>query len=176
MEIYLSLGSNLGDREQNIIKALELLDEGLGVHYTALSGFLETEPWGFDSDELFLNCAVRYDINGVSGMDLLAVCKRTEILMGRSVHCPEYDGSGKRIYRSRIMDVDILFYGEHRIDTDNLKVPHPLMAYRDFVMIPLAEIASEEIKAAFPDIWAMYAESVSSAYARTSHDCRGNLK
>lgn len=152
MEVYFSLGSNLGDRESNIHKALELMDGAFGVHYDALSSLLETEPWGFDSDDLFLNCAVRYILD-LPCQDILSKCKMVEIMMGRSVHCPEFSSDGKRIYRSRIMDIDILFYGEHRIDTDSLKVPHPLMVQRDFVMVPLGEIVSDRIRKAFPDIF-----------------------
>lgn len=154
IEVYFSLGSNLGDRQQNIFRALDMLDGELGCHYDALSGIIETEPWGFDTEEMFLNCAVRYVLDGkMTCQEVLAACKKVELLMGRSVHCPEFDSAGKRIYRSRIMDIDILFYGEHRIDAENLKVPHPLMKEREFVMVPLGEIASPGIRTAFPEIF-----------------------
>lgn len=152
MEVYFSLGSNLGDREANIRRALELMDKAFGVHYDALSEMIETEPWGFDSDDLFLNCVVRYLLEEPCRM-ILSGCQRIEMTMGKSVRCPEFDEKGKRIYRSRIIDIDILFYGEHRIDTCSLKVPHPLMGQRDFVMLPLMEIASERIKESFPEIF-----------------------
>lgn len=152
MEVYFSLGANLGDREENIKTALSLMDREFGKQYSALSSILETEPWGFDSDDLFLNCAVMYDLD-IPCDEILAVCKKVEMLMGRSVHCPEYDEKGERIYRSRIIDIDILFYGEHRIDTDNLKVPHPLMKQREFVMVPLREIAGRRIMDVFPEIF-----------------------
>ena len=155
MEVYFSLGSNLGDRESNIRKALELMDGAFGVHYDALSTLLETEPWGFDSDDFFLNCAVRYILD-LPCQEILSKCKMIEIMMGRSVHCPEFDSSGRRIYRSRIIDIDILFYGEHEIRTDSLVVPHPLMSQRDFVMVPLSEIVSNRIRKAFPDIFTKY--------------------
>lgn len=153
-EVYFSLGSNLGDRQQNIFRALDMLDVELGCHYDALSGIIETEPWGFDAEEMFLNCAVRYIFAGnMACQEVLSACKKVEVLMGRSVHCPEFDSAGKRIYRSRIIDIDILFYGEHRIDAENLKVPHPLMREREFVMVPLGEIASPGIRTAFPEIF-----------------------
>lgn len=152
MEVYFSLGTNLGDREDNIRRALELMDEAFGVHYDALSGMVETEPWGFESEDLFLNCVVRYMLDEPC-RKILSECKKIEMLMGRSVHCPEFYETGTRIYRSRIIDIDILFHGEHRIDTDVLKVPHPLMKHREFVMVPLGEIVSEGMRKAFPDIF-----------------------
>lgn len=152
VEVYFSLGSNLGDRAANLETALGMMDSFFSRHYDRLSGLLETAPWGFDSEDMFLNCAVCYSLDMDCG-SVLDICKKIEVLMGRSVHCPEYDSSGRRIYRSRIIDIDILFYGDSRIDTDRLKVPHPLMTERDFVMVPLREIASGKIRDSFPGIF-----------------------
>ncbi|MGM9734786.1 MAG: 2-amino-4-hydroxy-6-hydroxymethyldihydropteridine diphosphokinase [Candidatus Cryptobacteroides sp.] len=159
VELYLSLGSNLGDREGNLRKALELLDEGLGVHYKAVSSFLETEPWGFESDDRFINIAVSYDIELPEGFDpeevgkgILVLCKETEASLGR-ISREEYDDEGHRIYHSRTIDVDILFLGYENIDCKELTVPHKMMAQRDFVLLPLSEIVSPGIREHFPDIF-----------------------
>lgn len=148
VEVYLGLGTNIGDRKANLDEALDRLDTLLGCHYSALSGFVETEPWGFVSDGKFLNAAVRYDLSvprGTSESDfahgILCVCKEIERAMGRTGD-PEYDSCGHRIYHSRIIDIDILMIGDWIIDEPDLKVPHPLMRERDFVMIPLRQIAS----------------------------------
>ena len=93
MEVYFSLGSNLGDRGKNIKTALSLMDREFGKQYSALSSILETEPWGFDSDDLFLNCAVMYDLD-IPCDEILAVCKKVEMLMGRSVLILTYCSTG----------------------------------------------------------------------------------
>ena len=157
VSVYLGLGSNKGDRRKNIDRALELLDEGLGCHYTALSRLIETKAWGFKGDK-FLNACVLYRIyrRGTpeeQGREILALCKDIERALGRDEK-PEYDADGKRIYHNRTMDIDILFYGNEHIDTEDLTVPHPLIAERDFVKIPLAEIAKPSLRAAFPDLFA----------------------
>ena len=157
VSVYLGLGSNLGDRRKNIERALELLDEGLGCHYTALSRLIETKAWGFKGDK-FLNACVLYRIyrKGTpeeQGHKILALCKDIERALGRD-DAPEFDADGKRIYHNRTMDIDILFYGKEHIDTEDLTVPHPLIAERDFVKIPLAEIAKPSLRAAFPEYFA----------------------
>ena len=156
VSVYLGLGSNKGDRRKNIERALELLDEGLGCHYTALSRLIETKAWGFKGDK-FLNACVLYRIyrKGTpeeQGHEILALCKETERALGRDEK-PEFDSEGKRIYHNRTMDIDILFYGNEHIDTEDLTVPHPLISVRDFVKIPLAEIAKPSRRAAFPEIF-----------------------
>lgn len=159
IEVYLSLGSDIGDRDANLRGALDALDEAFGVHCDLVSRFYETEPWGFESDTQFLNAAVKYILAVPRGTDpagfvrwILGICKGIESSMGRTGK-PEYDSSGNRIYRSRIIDIDILMAGAFLIDEPDLKVPHPLMAQRDFVMIPLMDIASPEIKGIFPWIF-----------------------
>lgn len=152
MKIYLSLGTNFGDRKANIEKALQELQHALGTPYDALSSIIETKSWGFDGPD-FLNCAVRFDWKGNTGAHkLLRKCKSIERSMGRT-DAPEYDADGKRIYHSRVIDIDILFYGSKIIRTPDLIIPHPMMKDRDFVLIPLREIADDAIKQAFPDIF-----------------------
>ncbi len=146
--VYLGLGTNLGDRKSNLEKALLFLDEAFGRPRTAVSDFIETEPWGFDSDDKFLNAAVRYDLEMPAGQtpadfghDILRICKEIERRMGRT-EAPEY-ADGQRIYKSRIIDIDILLIGNMAIDEPDLKVPHPLMLQREFVLKPLGQICPE---------------------------------
>lgn len=146
VDLYLSLGSNQGDRAQHLENALSLLNIELKRPYKEVSSFIETEPWGFDSDEKFLNAAVHYELElprgynpEAEGLMILEICKDIERRMGRSGE-PQYDEGGHRIYISRPIDIDILLFGENRIDCPELTVPHKLMYERDFVMIPLNEI------------------------------------
>ncbi len=154
VSVYLGLGSNLGDRRKNIERALMLLDEGFGCHYTALSRMIETKAWGFKGDK-FLNACVLYRIYRKGspeeqGHEILALCKEIERTLGRDEKL-KYDADGNRIYHNRTIDIDILFYGTEHIDTEDLTVPHPLIAERDFVKIPLAEIAKPSLRTAFPE-------------------------
>ena len=149
VDVYLGLGTNLGDREENLQKALAFLDESFGTHYSALSGLHETEPWGFESQNRFMNAAVKYTLpvpRGTSRQEfsrhILYVCKDIGRKMGRT-GVPEYAPGGSRIYHSRIIDIDILLIGDWHVDESDLKIPHPLMRERDFVMVPLSEIMQE---------------------------------
>ena len=146
VDLYLSLGSNQGDRAQNIENAVSLLNVELRTPYKSISSLLETEPWGFESDEKFLNAAVHYQLRlkkgynpEAEGLMILEICKDIERRLGR-IGEPEYDAEGKRIYHSRPIDKDILLLGDNNIDCPELTVPHRLMYERDFVMIPLKEI------------------------------------
>ena len=136
-DVYFSLGSNLGDRRAQIEEALRRLDKAIGRPYDALSSIIETPAWGFDGPA-FLNCVVRYR-TARRPETLLNICKRIERAMGRR-GAPEYGADGRRIYHDRPIDIDILLYGDQTVDTPDLKIPHPLMRQREFVMRPLAEI------------------------------------
>ena len=149
VELYLSLGSNMGDKAGNIEKALSLLNIELKTPYKAVSSLLETEPWGFESQEKFLNAAVLYELElpegynpEAQGLMILEICKDIERRLGRKGE-PQYDESGERIYADRPVDIDILLFGDNRIDCPELTVPHKLMYERDFVMIPLREISRQ---------------------------------
>ena len=122
VNVYFSLGSNLGDRKANILEALRRMDEAFGVHYSALSSLIETEPVGFSGGK-FLNAAVLYRIPAESPLWTLYMIKSIEREMGR-MDPPEYDSEGKRVYHSRIIDIDILFYGREIIDITELTIPH----------------------------------------------------
>ena len=146
VRLNLSLGSNQGDRIQNIEHAVSMLNVELKRPYKAISSMIETEPWGFESDEKFMNAAVMYELElpkgynaEAEGLMILEICKDIEKRLGREGG-PVFDENGERIYSSRPIDIDILLLGDNRIDCPELTVPHKLMYERDFVMIPLREI------------------------------------
>ena len=146
VDVYLSLGSNMGDRAANIENAISLLNIELKTPYKAVSSLLETEPWGFESEQKFLNAAVHYQLQlsegynpEAEGLMILEICKDIERRLGREMSV-EYNASGERVYHNRPIDIDILLFGDHKIDCPELTVPHKLMYERDFVMIPLREI------------------------------------
>ena len=146
VELYLSLGSNQGDKRKNIEDALSILNIELGAPYKAVSSLIETEPWGFDSEETFVNAAVLYELEmkkgynpEAEGLMILEICKSVERRLGRT-GAPQYDERGERIYSDRPIDIDILLFGDDHINCEELTVPHKLMYERDFVMIPLKEI------------------------------------
>ncbi|MCQ2150049.1 MAG: 2-amino-4-hydroxy-6-hydroxymethyldihydropteridine diphosphokinase [Bacteroidales bacterium] len=136
-KVYFSLGSNLGDREANLVEAIRKMDERLGSAHMRISSFMETPSWGFDGPP-FINCAVEYMLDR-DPFDVLDECKAIEREMGRD-DGPASDAEGRRIYHSRLIDIDIIRFGERRISSPRLTVPHPLAEERDFVRIPMSEI------------------------------------
>ena len=162
VQLYLSLGSNQGDKRQNIEVALSLLNIELKTPYKAVSSMIETQPWGFESDDRFINAVALYELSfpqGYSpeaeGLMILEICKGIERKLGRTGN-PQYDSEGRRIYTSRPIDIDILLLGNDRIDCQDLTVPHKLMWERDFVMVPLREVAllSGDDRTVVPDaVW-----------------------
>ena len=156
--LYLGLGSNQGDRALNIEHAVSMLNVELKTPYKAISSLLETEPWGFESQEKFMNAVVLYELElpegynpEAEGLMILEICKDIERRMGRTGE-PQYDEKGERIYKDRPIDIDILLFGDNRIDCPELTVPHKLMYERDFVMIPLREIAGQAGNDVIPDL------------------------
>jgi 2-amino-4-hydroxy-6-hydroxymethyldihydropteridine diphosphokinase len=157
---YLSLGTNLGDRRQNLQKAIEQISAQVGP-VKAQSSFIETEPWGFASDHLFLNAAISVE-TPLSPHALLRKLQTIERQLGRKEKTPatatgEPTQSGTLPpYQDRVIDIDILLYYENnhtkvaygvpdwggsiQISTPNLTIPHPYMHQRDFVLKPLKEI------------------------------------
>lgn len=164
VQLYLSLGSNQGDKRQNIEVALSLLNIELKTPYKAVSSMIETQPWGFESDDRFINAVALYELSfpqGYSpeaeGLMILEICKGIERKLGRTGN-PQYDSEGRRIYTSRPIDIDILLLGNDRIDCQELIVPHKLMWERDFVMVPLREVAllSGDDRTVVPDaVWSL---------------------
>lgn len=135
MTVYLGLGSNLGDRQALLEQAVALIAEHIGK-VVACSSFMETKPWGFESENLFLNGVVCVD-TPLTPHALLLRTQRIERRMGR-LH-----KTGRHGYSDRPIDIDILLYGEREIHTRRLTVPHPLMLRREFVVKPLLEIAPD---------------------------------
>ena len=136
--LYLSLGTNLGQRQSNLDTALTLIGQRIGT-VQAKSGVIETEPWGFESSNRFLNMAVKVETS-LKPMDVLHTTQMIEREMGRTAK------SDKDGYQDRIIDIDILLYDDMVMTTPELTIPHPLMYKRRFVMEPLAEIAPELTK------------------------------
>jgi len=132
--VYLSLGSNVGDRVKNLRAAVGALGDA-GVRVTRVSSFYETEPVDFLEQAWFLNCAVEGE-TVVPALELLRALRGIELQMG----------SRKRVAKGpRLIDMDILLYGSETMDTPELQVPHPRMHLRRFVLVPLAEIAPEAL-------------------------------
>jgi 2-amino-4-hydroxy-6-hydroxymethyldihydropteridine diphosphokinase len=128
--IYLSLGSNLGDRAANLDRAIAALP-GAGVRVLRRSSLYETEPVDYLAQPWFLNCVVEAETSLMPGQLLHALQGIEHAL-----------GSRKLVARGpRIIDLDILFYGASVIHTEEIEIPHPRMAQRLFVLVPLAELA-----------------------------------
>lgn len=130
--VYFSLGTNLGDRKHNVRRAVDLIGEHIG-RVECVSSLYETEPWGFSSDNMFVNAAVCVSTQ-LSPCAVLEATQAIERDMGRTVK------SVNGQYHDRIIDIDILLYDDIKVDEPDLKIPHPLMHERDFVMKPLREI------------------------------------
>ena len=133
--MYLGLGSNLGDREANLLKAITMIGERIG-NVVRQSTFMETEPWGFESKNAFLNATQKIE---------RALGRKKKSLTSHPI--PEQSSPTRslspltpREYHDRPIDIDILLYDDLELDEPDLKIPHPLMHQRDFVMIPLQEL------------------------------------
>ena len=133
IRIYILLGGNLGDKQKVFSEARALLREQVGI-ITAMSAVYETEPWGFESSDYFWNQVIEI-VTGLSAAEVLLQTQQIELQLGRI----RKDGQ----YNSRIIDIDILFYGDQVIKSDDLIVPHPRIQERKFVLVPLHEIAPD---------------------------------
>lgn len=131
--IYLSLGTNLGHREQHLEEAIKLIQSRIG-DARKVSTFYESEPWGFSSENSFYNCCLEV-LSELEPLPLLDRLLGIEKEMGRI-----RVGSS---YGDRIIDIDLLLYGQQQLDHPRLTIPHPSMGDRSFVLVPLAEIAPE---------------------------------
>lgn len=144
LTIYFSLGTNLGDKERNLRTAVRKIEERIG-EVVSLSAFYATAPWGFASENTFLNAALCAK-TALSPLEVLEITQRLEREMGRT----RKSVNGQ--YSDRVIDIDLLLAfaddgASIHVDTPELKLPHPLMRERDFVMRPLAEIAPEVVEA-----------------------------
>ena len=137
--VYLGLGSNLGNAEENIRIACQLVAERIGT-VRQQSDIYRTEPWGFQSDNTFANAVICVE-TAMKPQDLLSATQQIELNMGRTEKTSHRNG--KAFYQDRIIDIDILLYDDMTIDEPNLKIPHPLMRQRDFVMTPLRQLTDK---------------------------------
>jgi 2-amino-4-hydroxy-6-hydroxymethyldihydropteridine diphosphokinase len=143
VDLYLGMGSNLGNREVNLMRAVTLMDQAFGVSPERISKIYETPSWGFEGPA-FLNMCILYKLPVETPSvehitELFHKMKEIERQLGRDDE-PEYDSDGKRVYHNRTIDIDILYYGKETINTEELTIPHPLIGERDFVKKPLKEI------------------------------------
>ena len=134
--VYLGLGTNLGDKEQNLNNTIQVLSIEVG-NVLKRSSFYASKPWGFESENDFLNAVVLVETY-LSPFGLLTKTQEIERNLGRTVKSTVG-------YSDRLIDIDILVFDDLIIDQPTLKVPHPLIAERDFVLNPLLEVAPELI-------------------------------
>lgn len=132
--VYIGIGSNLGDRHRNCLRAIELLRQNSLV-VTKQSSMYETEPWGVTDQPAFVNMAVEV-VTDLAPVRLLELIKKIEKDMGRQDTIK---------WGPRLIDLDVLLYDDLILKTDSLTIPHPLMHEREFVLGPLSEIAGDLI-------------------------------
>lgn len=130
--VYLSLGSNYGDRIGYVQQATSLLNAAECISLIRTSAFYETEPWGMDSENWFVNAVVEIKTT-LSPQELLAECQRVELQLGRK----RTDG---KEYSDRTIDIDILFYNKEIINEEMLIIPHKFVHLRAFTLVPLLEL------------------------------------
>lgn len=145
-DVYLGLGSNLGDRAAHLSDAVKLIDERIG-HVVRQSSFVESKPWGYESQHLYLNAVILCQTEKTP-REVLLLTQQIERDLGRTQKsvvpscadsCPQSQ-IDKPTYTDRPIDIDILLYDALTVDEPDLKIPHPLMNEREFVMTPLKEV------------------------------------
>jgi 2-amino-4-hydroxy-6-hydroxymethyldihydropteridine diphosphokinase len=160
--VFLALGTNLGNRSKNLIDAIAGIKEQIGK-VLEISSVYETEPWGFKSESQFLNSVVKVETT-LNPEAVLEAILKIELYLGRA--------RGGNQYSSRIIDIDILFYEDQVIDTGDLKVPHPKLQIRKFVLIPLCEIEPGMVHPVFKITLASLLESCEDKSAVSLYDCK----
>lgn len=137
-DVYIGLGSNLGDRHTQLLTAIERLIQRVGPMLRC-SSLVESEPWGFESEHPFMNAVVLLQTT-LSPRLLLEATQQIERELGRTEQSHTHTDNEGPEYHDRTIDIDILLYGDETIDEPDLRIPHPLMQQRPFVMEPLREI------------------------------------
>lgn len=141
-ELIIGLGSNLGDRTKNIETAIALIGASVGL-VCAVSAFAETEPWGFESGNKFLNCAVMVRDESP---DSITVSSRLNEIVGILQSIEHGFGRVRTgTYADRALDLDVLFYGNEILNEPGLSVPHPRLHERVFVLVSLMEICPDKV-------------------------------
>jgi 2-amino-4-hydroxy-6-hydroxymethyldihydropteridine diphosphokinase len=130
-KVYISFGSNIGNRKENIKRALQLMGEHPNIKITRVSSLYETEPWGKKEQEWFLNGVVEI-LTSLPPKELLRVLQSIERRIGRK---------GEERWSQRMIDLDIILFNNLVIENEGLKIPHPLFHNRNFVLVPLFELA-----------------------------------
>ncbi|MBI3378687.1 MAG: 2-amino-4-hydroxy-6-hydroxymethyldihydropteridine diphosphokinase [Nitrospirae bacterium] len=131
--VYISIGSNLGDRKENCRQAIKLIEKN-GIAVRKQSRMCETEPWGVNDQPKFINMAIEVETDK-KPEELLVILKEIEKEIGRTETTK---------WGPRVIDLDILFYDDLILKTPDLEIPHPLLQERDFVLKPLSEIAPDK--------------------------------
>ena len=135
--VYFGLGTNLGYKEHNLRMSIKKIEERIG-NVVSLSAFYATAPWGFSSENSFLNAAVCVETT-LLPLQVLEETQRIERELGRT------EKSVNGLYADRLIDIDLLLYDDRVMDAEGLILPHPLMTERRFVMEPLSEIAPDVV-------------------------------
>ena len=139
--VYLSLGSNLGDRLSYVQQAASILGTTKDIQIVSASSFYETEPWQMDSKNWFVNAIIQISTT-LSPEELLVVIQRIENQLGR-------ERNGERVYTDRTIDIDILFYDNKILKTQDLVIPHQFFHRRACMLVPMLEIAQDFIHPLF---------------------------
>ena len=134
--VYIGLGTNLGDKKNNLIDSINSLTNRVG-EMQAQSSFFASKSWGYESENEFLNAVVLVETD-LQPFELLKVTQEIESDLGRKI-------KSENAYADRIIDIDILFYDNNIINHPSLIIPHPLIAQRIFVLEPMSEIANDFI-------------------------------
>ena len=133
--VFLGIGTNLGNRESNLEQAVARIEEYIGPVLNS-SSIYETEPWGFEAKDEFLNLVVKVETD-LTSRGVLGRIQMIESFLGRV--------KSQLQYSSRVIDIDVLLYEDLIINEESLKIPHPLLQQRKFVLVPLCELAADMI-------------------------------